>query len=67
MTGQSLWQPGYHEHILRDEEVSDIVARYILENPVRAGLASQLGEYPFAGSGVYEMEQLVALWQDLKK
>jgi putative transposase len=45
-----LWQSGYHERILRGDEATDAVVRYILENPIRAGLARALGEYPFAGS-----------------
>jgi hypothetical protein len=57
-----LWQPGYHEHILRSDEVTEAVARYILENPIRAGLAESFGEYPFAGSGVFSLEQLRDLW-----
>lgn len=62
-TRQALWQPGYHEHILRDEEVTEAVARYILENPIRAGLSKELGEYPFAGSAVYDMSELLSLWE----
>jgi REP element-mobilizing transposase RayT len=57
-----LWQPGYHEHILRSDEVTEAVARYILENPIRAALSDHLGEYPFAGSAVYNREQLRDLW-----
>ena len=36
--GESLWQKGYYDHVLRGDE--DLVkgARYIIENPVRAGL-----------------------------
>jgi hypothetical protein len=55
---RSLWQPGSHVRILRDDEASDTVARYILENPVRAGLAQAVGEYPFAWSDVYDLESL---------
>ena len=44
-TGAALWQPGYHERILRDDEVTEAVIRYILENPIRAGLTQCLGEY----------------------
>lgn len=62
-TGQSLGQPEYHEHILRSDEATDAVARYILENPIRARLATALGEYPFAGSGVHELQDLMALWE----
>ena len=59
-----LWQPGYHEHILRSDEATDAVARYLLENPIRAGLSSTLGEYPFAGSGVYTLEEFRDLWSE---
>jgi REP element-mobilizing transposase RayT len=61
-TNQSLWQPGYHVRILRDEEATLAVARYILENPVRAGLTKALGEWPHAGSGVYTWRELLTAW-----
>ena len=57
-TRQSLWQPGYHERMLRDDEASDAITRYILENPLRAGLSRTIGEYPFAWSDVYDLESL---------
>jgi len=60
---QRLWQPGYYERILRDDEATEAVARYILENPIRAGLTGELGEYPYAGSGVYELEALRTAWE----
>ena len=62
-TGQKLWQPGYHDRILRDEEATLTVARYILENPVRAGLAKALGEWPLAGSSVYTWPELLTAWE----
>ncbi len=62
VTGQPLWQPGYHDRILRDKESTLAVVRYILENPIRAGLAARLGEWPFAGSDVYAWPQLLELW-----
>ena len=58
-----LWQPGYHERILRDDEATETVVRYVLENPIRAGLTSALGDYPFAGSGVYDLEGLRTAWE----
>jgi hypothetical protein len=57
-TRQPLWQPGYHERVLRDDEATLTVVRYILENPIRAGLATDLEEYPFAGSERYGLEDL---------
>jgi REP element-mobilizing transposase RayT len=62
-TRQRLWQVGYHERILRDDESSETVARYIVENPVRAGLTTALGEYPYAWSDVYDLEALFATWE----
>ena len=63
-TGRALWQPGYHERILRDDEATEAVVRYILENPIRAGLARGLGEYRFAGSEVYDLEGLLTAWEN---
>jgi hypothetical protein len=60
--GRALWQPGYHERILRDDEVTEAVVRYILKNPIRAGLTQGLGEYRFAGSEVYDLAGLMTAW-----
>jgi putative transposase len=53
-----LWQDGYHDRLLRDDEQTLEVARYILENPVRAGLVSSYEQYPFSGSGRYSVREL---------
>ncbi len=58
--GARLWQPFGYEHVLRDEEKAQVVARYILENPVRGGLAKTVLGYPFSGSEVYDVKELVA-------
>jgi putative transposase len=57
-----LWQKGYFEHVLRDEELTVVVARYILANPVRAGLCVEPKDYPFSGSLVWSKNQLGDLW-----
>jgi REP element-mobilizing transposase RayT len=44
--GDPLWQEGYHDHALRREEDVQAVARYIVANPLRAGLVERLGDYP---------------------
>ena len=62
-TKQTLWRVGYHDRVLRDDEPSECIARYILENPVRAGLTERVGEYPYAWSDVYELEELFGLEQ----
>jgi REP element-mobilizing transposase RayT len=59
-TRRFLWQPGYHERVLRSDEATDVVIRYILENPIRAGLSTAVGEYGFAGSGEYTIDELRA-------
>jgi len=56
----TLWQRYGFEHVLRDDEVTLNVARYILANPVRAGLARTIEEYPLVGSLVYELKELLA-------
>ena len=54
-----LWQPFGFEHVLRDDEKVQVVARYILENPVRAGLTKTVLDYPFLGSQVYAVKELL--------
>ena len=44
-TGQ-LWQAGFHDRALRKEEDLLASARYIVANPVRAGLGNRVGDYP---------------------
>ena len=43
----SVWQPGYHDHALRREEDVQAIARYIVANPLRAGLVERIGDYPW--------------------
>ena len=57
---QRLWQPFAFEHVLRDDEKLHVVARYILENPARAGIAQSVLDYPFLGSQVLEVGDLLA-------
>ena len=41
------WQRGFHDHALRDDEDLRRLARYIIANPVRAGLVRRVGDYPY--------------------
>ncbi|WP_374415546.1 REP-associated tyrosine transposase [Ectopseudomonas oleovorans] len=41
-----LWQDGFHDRALRREEDLLPAARYIVANPLRAGLVSRVGDYP---------------------
>ncbi|MEW6727768.1 MAG: transposase [Pseudomonadota bacterium] len=40
------WQAGFHDHALRWDEDLRAVARYVILNPVRAGLVRRVGDYP---------------------
>lgn len=42
-----VWQKGYHDHAVRREEDLRTLARYVISNPVRAGLCDNVGDYPF--------------------
>ena len=44
-TGQ-VWQKGFHDRSLRREEDVVVTARYIIANPLRAGIARRIGNYP---------------------
>ncbi len=46
LRSSALWQAGYHDHALREEEDVKDVANYILANPIRAGLTRRIGDYP---------------------
>ncbi|MFK0089162.1 REP-associated tyrosine transposase [Pseudomonas sp. NPDC090755] len=41
-----LWQKGFYDRAIRKEEDLKTVARYIVANPVRAGLVQRVGDYP---------------------
>jgi len=47
--GAQLWQISYYDHVLRKEEDLLAVARYIWDNPVRAGLVQERSEYLYSG------------------
>jgi REP element-mobilizing transposase RayT len=56
---EPLWQEGYYERVLRADEDLRGIARYILWNPVRAGLVRTPVEYPYIGSDVWSIEELI--------
>jgi len=57
--GKKLWQRYSFEHVIRDEQKSVVTARYILQNPVRAGLVQRISDYPYVGSLVWPMPALL--------
>ena len=41
-----LWQTGFHDRALRREDDLVKMARYVVANPLRAGLVERIGDYP---------------------
>jgi putative transposase len=58
-TGKKLWQRYGFERVLRENEDTRSVIRYVVENPVRGDLVKLPMDYPFWGSGVYSREDLI--------
>jgi putative transposase len=54
-----LWQRYCHERIVRHDLDFVRVVRYVVENPVRAGLAQKPEDYPFTGSSRWSTSELV--------
>ncbi len=54
LTGGRLWQPSFHDHVLRRDEDVRTVARYIAENPLRAGLVRGDEVWPYQGGTLLE-------------
>jgi REP element-mobilizing transposase RayT len=44
--GLSVWQKSFHERAIRKDEDVVPIARYIVANPLRAGLVERIGDYP---------------------
>ena len=57
--GRPLWQEGFHEHVLRDEERTEQVVFYIIANPIRKQLVENVAEYPHWGSMRHTRDELL--------
>lgn len=44
-----LWQPGFFDHVLRNDESYAQKWEYVRDNPLRAGLVSQSDDWPYQG------------------
>jgi len=42
-----LWRTGFHDRALRWDEQLRVAARYVVANPLRAGLVGDLRDYPW--------------------
>ena len=52
LTGEtgSLWAPAFHDRAIRSEEEILAAARYVVANPLRAGLVNNVADYAFWNS-----------------
>ncbi|MFZ5844150.1 MAG: REP-associated tyrosine transposase [Pseudomonadota bacterium] len=41
-----VWQVGFHDHALRSDEQVVAAARYVVANPLRKALVTEIGQYP---------------------
>ena len=41
-----VWQRGFHDHAVRTDEDIRALARYVIANPLRKGLVTDIGSYP---------------------
>src|SRR4029453_11419688 len=57
-TRDRLWQEGYYDHIVRENDPVVGIVRYILNNPFRAGLVADGAAYRFSGSSRFTQEEL---------
>jgi putative transposase len=44
-----IWQRGFFDHVLRNDESYAQKWNYVRDNPVRAGLANKANEWPYSG------------------
>jgi putative transposase len=51
----AIWQRSFYDRILREDEDPAEQVRYILDNPVRAGISETWGKFPWAGSFAYDL------------
>jgi putative transposase len=56
---QPVWQRYGHDRFLRQDKDVWRIVRYIIENPVRAGLVEKVEDYPFIGSQLHSREELM--------
>ena len=42
-----IWAPGFHDRALRSSDDLRVAVRYVIANPLRAGLVDEIGKYPY--------------------
>src|SRR5687767_13776715 len=54
-----VWQRYDYDRVARRDGEPRVWVRYTIENPVRAGLVERVEDYPFTGSSLYSMNELL--------
>ena len=44
--GRRIWQRGFHDRAVRRDDDLKALARYVIANPIRAGLVESVEDYP---------------------
>ncbi len=58
-TGGAPWQGGYRDDIPWSDASLILSARYVVMNPVRAGIVDHPEQYPFSGSTRYTIAEIL--------
>jgi putative transposase len=59
-TRRRLWQEGWFDRVVRASDDRTAIIRYVIENPIRAGLVEDVRDYPYWGSCKHSREDLLA-------
>src|SRR6266581_3691345 len=55
---QRVWQRSFYDRVMRDGDEMAAFARYVVDNPSRAGLCEQRCIYPFVGSDTMTVDEI---------
>lgn len=64
--GCPIWQSGYFDRVIGDDDDIRVVVAYVLMNPVRRGLVADPRDYPFSGSSTMTRDELFEYVRDLR-
>jgi REP element-mobilizing transposase RayT len=59
--GRALWQRYGFEHVIRDDMERALTIRYLLANPVRAGIVADPRRFAGLGSERYSVDELMQI------
>jgi REP element-mobilizing transposase RayT len=52
LTGQPFWQDESYDHLVREDQEFDRIARYIKNNPVKVGFVIQPEDFPWSSASL---------------